>query len=134
MIFRPDYYYETGCAAYLFGCGSLGKCAVVDAREEDLDEYEAFAASKHMAITYVIDTHIHADHRSGGPALAKRTGAKYCLHESAKFQLSFEPLRDGQLIDLGNTEFRFYTLQAIRQKACAYLLLTSRAVKIHGLL
>src|SRR5215813_10893675 len=106
MIFRPDYYYETGCAAYLFGCGTLGKCAVVDAREEDLDEYEAFAASKHMAITHVIDTHIHADHRSGGPALAKRTGAKYCLHESAKLQVSFEPLRDGQLIDLGNTRIQ----------------------------
>jgi len=106
MIFRPYYYYETGCAAYLFGCGTLGKCAVVDAREEDLDEYEAFAASKHMAITHVIDTHIHADHRSGGRALAKRTDAKYCLHESAKFQLSFEPLRDGQLIDLGNTRIQ----------------------------
>jgi hypothetical protein len=31
MIFKPCYHFETGCAAYLFGCGSLGKCAVVDA-------------------------------------------------------------------------------------------------------
>ena len=30
-IFKPYYYFETGCAAYLFGCGGLGKCAVVDA-------------------------------------------------------------------------------------------------------
>jgi hypothetical protein len=30
MIFRPFYHFETGCAAYLFGCGGLGKCAVVD--------------------------------------------------------------------------------------------------------
>src|SRR5690606_35930718 len=29
MIFKPYYYFETGCAAYLFGCGGLGKCAVV---------------------------------------------------------------------------------------------------------
>ena len=27
MIFKPYYYFETGCAAYLFGCGGLGKCA-----------------------------------------------------------------------------------------------------------
>jgi len=37
MIFKPYYYFETGCAAYLLGCGGLGKCAVIDAHEEDLD-------------------------------------------------------------------------------------------------
>jgi len=33
MIFRPFYRFETGCAAYLFGCGSKGLCAVVDSQE-----------------------------------------------------------------------------------------------------
>jgi hydroxyacylglutathione hydrolase len=103
MIFKPYYYFETGCAAYLFGCGSLAKCAVVDAHEEDLDAYVAFAASKGMRITHVIDTHVHADHRSGGPALAKKVGAPYCLHASADVALPFEPLVDGQEIEFGNT-------------------------------
>ena len=31
MIFRPFYYFETGCAAYVLGCGGLGLCAVVAA-------------------------------------------------------------------------------------------------------
>lgn len=106
MIFKPYYYFETGCAAYLFGCGSLGKCAVVDAHELDVAAYEEFAASKGMRITHVVDTHVHADHRSGGPALAKRTGAAYCLHESADVALPFEPLRDGQEIELGNTRVK----------------------------
>ena len=70
MIFRPFYYFDRGCAAYLFGCGSLGRCAVVDARADDVDTYITFAASKNMRITHVIDTHVHADHRSGGPELA----------------------------------------------------------------
>ena len=103
MIFRPYYYFDTGCAAYLFGCGTLGKCAVVDAHEEDVDAYVAFAASKGMRITHVIDTHIHADHRSGGALLAQKAQAKYCLHESARVRLPFEPLRDGQTVELGNT-------------------------------
>jgi len=106
MIFKPYYYFETGCAAYLLGCGTLGKCAVVDAHERDLEAYVAFATEKGMRITHVIDTHVHADHRSGGPALARKAGAEYCLHESADVALQFSPLRDGQEIELGNTRLR----------------------------
>ena len=106
MIFRPYYYFETGCAGYLFGCGSLGKCAVVDAHERDFEDYAEFAAGKGMRITHVIDSHVHADHRSGGPALAKKVGAAYCLHESADVAIPFEPLRDGQEVELGNTRVK----------------------------
>lgn len=106
MIFKPYYQFETGCAAYLFGCAGKGKCAVVDPLEEDIDAYIAFAASKGMQITHVIDTHVHADHRSGGPALAEKVGATYCLHASADVSLPFEPIEDGQVIDLGNTRAR----------------------------
>ncbi len=106
MIFKPFYAFETGCAAYLLGCGGLGFCAVVDAREADLDAYVDFAASKAMRITHVLDTHVHADHRSGGPALAQRVGAFYCLHESADVALPFEALTDGQEIALGNVRLR----------------------------
>jgi hydroxyacylglutathione hydrolase len=103
MIFRPFYYFDLGCAAYLFGCGTLGKCVVVDARADDVEAYAAFATGKNMRITHVIDTHIHADHRSGGLELARRIRADYCLHESADVKLPFTPLRDGQQIGLGNT-------------------------------
>ena len=106
MIFKPYYYFQTGCAAYLFGCGTLGKCAVVDAHEADVDAYIAFADSKGMKITHVIDTHVHADHKSAGPELAKRVGAPYCLHRSAEVDLKFEPLEDDQQIELGNTRVK----------------------------
>lgn len=106
MIFRPFYRFETGCAGYVFGCGTLGACAAVDIREEDIGHAAAFATSKHMRITHVIDTHVHADHRTGGFALARQVGAVYCLHESAPVSIPFEPLRDGQEIEFGNTRLR----------------------------
>jgi hydroxyacylglutathione hydrolase len=104
MIFRPFYYFDTGCAAYLFGCSTKGVCAVVDPQARDLDAYVDFAAAKGMRITLVIDTHVHADHLSGGRALAERTGANYALHESAEVAFPFRPLRDGEIIELGNTD------------------------------
>ena len=103
MIFRPFHYFDTGCAAYVFGCGTAGRCAVVDPQERDVDAYSSFAAAKGMTITHVFDTHVHADHRSGGRELARRTGAKYCLHRSADVAFPFEPVDDGQRIELGNT-------------------------------
>jgi glyoxylase-like metal-dependent hydrolase (beta-lactamase superfamily II) len=103
VIFRPFYYFDRGCAAYLFGCGSQGRCAVVDPRADDVESYFAFAAQKGMRITHVIDTHVHADHRSGGPELARRAEAVYAAHASADLAQPFTPLVHGQRIELGNT-------------------------------
>jgi hydroxyacylglutathione hydrolase len=106
MIFRPFYRFDTGCAAYVFGCGSLGICCVVDPHEADVDAYIEFAASKEMRIAYVFETHVHADHRSGGRELVERTGARYSLHRDADVAFPFEPLDDNQIIELGNTIIR----------------------------
>ena len=106
MIFRPFYHFESGCAGYVFGCGTQGTSAAVDIREEDAGAAHAFAASKGTRITHVIDTHVHADHRSGGFRLAREAGAAYCLHESAAVTMPFHPLRDGTEIELGNTRVR----------------------------
>ncbi len=54
MIFRPYYCDDHGCAAYVFGCGTLGVCAVVDARIEDVERYRAFATSKGMFMEEIL--------------------------------------------------------------------------------
>lgn len=106
MIFRPFYRFETGCAAYVFGCGGQGLACVVDPHDADVDAYLAFAAQKAMAITHVFDTHVHADHPSGARRLAERTGAAYGLHRAADVAFPFTPLDDDQVIALGNTTIR----------------------------
>lgn len=106
MNFRPFHYYDLGCASYVLGCGTIGVCAVVDPRADDVDSYLRFAATKNMRITQVIDTHVHADHRSGGIELARQTGAAYRLHESADVKVRFTPMKHGEEIELGNTRIR----------------------------
>jgi glyoxylase-like metal-dependent hydrolase (beta-lactamase superfamily II) len=106
MIFRPFFDFDHGCAAYVFGCGSKGLGVVVDPRAGEIEAYSSFAQSKGLRITHVIDTHVHADHRSGGPELAARAGADYCLHRSAEVAVPFHPIDDGDVIDLGNTKVR----------------------------
>ena len=105
MIFRP-FYYDTGCAAYVFGCGSEGIGAVVDPQEHDIDAYINFAESKGLKIAQVIDTHLHADHASGARTLAERSGASYRLHRDADVSFPFEPIDDDDEVVLGNTRLR----------------------------
>jgi glyoxylase-like metal-dependent hydrolase (beta-lactamase superfamily II) len=71
------------------------------------DEYIAFASSKLMRITHLIDTHVHADHRSGGPPLAMMTGAQYCLQRAAEVAFPFRPLHGCQdpLLSRSRQEF-----------------------------
>ena len=90
--------------SYFFGCGSCHVGIAVDPVLGDEDWFINEAAKQDVKITHVIDTHVHADHFSGGRALAEKTGALYCLHESnaGRVKFPFEPLKDRQRIDVGN--------------------------------
>lgn len=90
--------------SYFFGCGSCHVGVAVDPVLGDEDWFIAEAAKQDVKITHVIDTHVHADHYSGGRALAEKTGAAYCLHEAngERANFGFAPLADGQRIDVGN--------------------------------
>ena len=90
--------------SYFFGCTGIGKSVAVDVVAGDEDWFIAEAAKVGVPISYVIDTHVHADHYSGGPELARRAGAPYAVHESNLGRLTFDfmPLADGQRLDAGN--------------------------------
>lgn len=100
-----------GCLSYVVGVPGAS-CMVVDATRHP-QPYLDLAARHDMTITHVIDTHVHADHISGGPALAERLGAEYHLPpEDAGSVVPFpnRPLRDGDEIDLGSAVVRTMTM------------------------
>ena len=92
--------------SYFFGCGTKGKSMAVDVITGDEGWFIEEAKKAGVTINYVIDTHVHADHYSGGRTLAQMVGAPYCLHESDKgiVHFEFEPLSDGQSLNLGNVD------------------------------
>ncbi|MDA8190381.1 MBL fold metallo-hydrolase [Acidiferrobacter thiooxydans] len=93
-----------GTLSYLYGCGSRGLAVAVDVVAGDEDWFVAEAQKSAVHIAYVIDTHIHADHLSGGRTLAARIGSPYCLHESDQGAVGFpiHGLRDGDKLTTGN--------------------------------
>ncbi len=89
--------------SYYFGCGTVGKAIAVDVVAGDEDWFIEQARKSNSTITHVIDTHLHADHYSGGPKLAQKIGAKYALHENAPLKIPYSKLHDGEIIEAGNT-------------------------------
>lgn len=92
--------------SYFFGCATVAKAVAVDVVAGDEPWFIDEAKKAGVSITHVIDTHVHADHYSGGRKLAAMLGVPYCLHEADRsvVKFDFEPLRDGQKLDLGNVQ------------------------------
>lgn len=92
--------------SYFFGCVGHGKAIAVDVVAGDEPWFIDAARENGVRIEYVIDTHIHADHVSGGRHLATLTGAQYALHEinQGRTTFDFTALSDGQVLDIGNVQ------------------------------
>ncbi|WP_169082676.1 MBL fold metallo-hydrolase [Paenibacillus sp. PL91] len=65
-----------GCLSYMVISGD--EAAIIDAVRMT-EVYESFAHDRRVLIKHTIDTHLHADHISGGRKLAESTGASYWL-------------------------------------------------------
>jgi len=101
MILRQFLDTNPVAISYLFGCGGKATGAVVDP-VGDIDRYLRAAEETGMAISYVIDTHLHADHLSAGRRLAEIAGAPYVLFADAQAAGPFKGVRDGDVLELGN--------------------------------
>ncbi len=101
MILRQFLHKDPVAVSYLLGCAGKRTAVIVDP-VYPLQPYLDAAAGAGTPIRLVIDTHIHADHRSAGRELAAAVGADYALHTAAETGFAFRGLNDGERIDLGN--------------------------------
>lgn len=104
MFFRQLFHDETACASYLLGCKSRGELAVVDPHAELVDTYVSLAQAQGARIAAVLETHVQADHPSGMAALVERTGATAYMPAGAGVEFDHQPLDDGDVVRVGNTE------------------------------
>jgi len=102
-----------GCLSYVVRAGS--EAIVVDP-SRDVARYEGFLDELGVRLVQVLDTHVHADHVSGGPELARRRGVPYFVAAGADFELrkNVTELADGAEIRLGEDEGVRVQVQAVK--------------------
>lgn len=88
-----------GCLSYMV---ISGQNALVVDPSRFVEQYVDFAKAKEVTITHIVDSHLHADHLSGGRLLAEQTGANYYLMKSEGAVFDFEALENYDKIEFAN--------------------------------
>ncbi|MFD9952607.1 MBL fold metallo-hydrolase [[Kitasatospora] papulosa] len=76
------------------------RSAVVVDPPRDVDQVLAVAARRGVRISHVVETHIHNDYVTGGPELARLTGAAYLVPAGAHVSFARTPVADGDTVDV----------------------------------
>lgn len=98
-----------GCLSYM--AISEGEAAVIDATRM-ADIFLDFAQEKGATIKHVFDTHLHADHISGGRAIAAATGASYYLppKDAEEVVFDYTALENGLEVAIGSSKIEIEAL------------------------
>ncbi|MGZ4031126.1 MAG: MBL fold metallo-hydrolase, partial [Tumebacillaceae bacterium] len=99
-----------GCLSYMVI--SRGEALVVDAGRH-VAFYRELAAREGVEITHVVDTHLHADHISGGAELAKVTGATYFISSAEMHgaNVAFEAVEQREQILFGEVAVKVLPIE-----------------------
>jgi sulfur dioxygenase len=89
------------CKTYLLACEKTRKAVLIDPLREKIDRYLAVLAYHGCRLEFIIDTHTHADHRTGIWDLQELTGAQTVMHRLAPAPRIDLHVGDGQELALG---------------------------------
>ena len=97
-----------GCLSYLIGDPASSMAAVVDPTRH-VERVAAAASDRGYSIESVFDTHVHADHVSGGRELADNVGATYYLGADAADRgvaYDYRPLERNEVVAVGDYDIK----------------------------
>jgi len=91
-----------GCLSYIIYSKTSRKAAVIEPSIFS-HEYLNYLKTNKLNLSYIIDTHVHADHFSGGMALSKETGIDYYINSlDVNDDFLYKSLNGLNEINLGN--------------------------------
>lgn len=108
MIFRQLFDKESSTYTYLLGDEKSRKALLIDTVLESADSYLQLLTELNLTLTYVLDTHTHADHITASGKLRDITGCITYLGKESGSDCVSQTLGDGEKINMGS-----FTLTAL---------------------
>jgi glyoxylase-like metal-dependent hydrolase (beta-lactamase superfamily II)/rhodanese-related sulfurtransferase len=120
LLFRQFVDDDLGCASYLVGDPEAGLAIVVDPAFR-IEQYLEAARAAGVRIERTLETHTHADHVSGHGRLALEHDVPVGIHPLAAPVYPFEPVEDGQVVEVGAVQVRVVHTPGHRPEHCAFV-------------
>ncbi|MFC6835560.1 MBL fold metallo-hydrolase [Halomarina ordinaria] len=112
-----------GCLSYVVGCPETSEAVVVDASRHG-DVYRETLSRLGYEAVGVLDTHVHADHVSGGRALATALDVPYYLPECARERgvaVEYEALSRNEVLPVGDLDVKALSTPGHTTEMTSYL-------------
>jgi len=94
------------CKTYMALSEAYRVAALVDPLRDKIERYLALLAYHGCKLEMIIDTHTHADHRSGAIELGELTGAPVVMHRRSPTPHVNIHVDDGQCLKVGDIELK----------------------------
>jgi glyoxylase-like metal-dependent hydrolase (beta-lactamase superfamily II)/rhodanese-related sulfurtransferase len=102
MLFRQLFDPETSTYSYLLADEESREAVLIDPVREQVERDQQLIEELELTLRYALETHVHADHVTGGGRLRERLGCKLGLSERGGVLTADLRLRDGDGIEFGS--------------------------------
>jgi thiosulfate/3-mercaptopyruvate sulfurtransferase len=112
-----------GCLSYLVCDRQTDEAAIVDPTRH-IENFVGVASERGYSVEYVFDTHVHADHISGGRELADKVGATYFLGADAVDRgVSYDHrgLERNEVVSVGEVDIKAISTPGHTSEGVSYL-------------
>jgi sulfur dioxygenase len=101
LVFEQLFDPESCTYTYLIGDDDAGVAALIDPVLEQVDRDLERVRAHGLRLVHTIETHIHADHITGGAELTARTGSKPIIHRDSHVTCDAVLVAHGDRIHIG---------------------------------
>lgn len=101
MIFRQLFDIDSSTYTYFIADKQAGEAVLIDPVDKHIDEYLALLKQHACTLKYSLETHVHADHITGGGLLRQKTDALTAVSSACDAKLADLQLNDGVELRFG---------------------------------
>jgi sulfur dioxygenase len=105
LLFEQLFDAESSTFTYLVGDGAAGLAVLVDPVIEQLERDLGRLSALGLRLVHTIETHVHADHVTGGGELTARTGSSPVVHHASPVTCAARRVAQGDRVVVGALAF-----------------------------